>query len=147
MLLLGNILGAHSWVHILDACCLISFLEYDFSFLILFISICGLCFSKSLGTYCDLYWLFSLVVVHPKTQQKGHFDPPITKKSTNVWGIRISDKHWALSNNINHEEPYQFWFCNGMQIHGALFNWPPPPPNVNFEMGLGKSFKFNSQSC
>lgn len=21
------------------------------------------------------------------------------------------------------------------------------PPNVNFEMGLGKSFKFNSQSC
>jgi hypothetical protein len=37
-------------------------------------------------------------------------------------GMPISDQHQALSNNINDKEPYQFWFCNGMQIHGALFN-------------------------
>jgi len=42
--------------------------------------------------------------------------------------MRINDKHQELSSNINDKEPYQFWFCNGMQTHGAFFHSPPPPP-------------------
>ncbi len=145
MLLLGNILGAHSWVHI--GCMLPHLIPQVWFFIPNFVHHH---FWLTLFQECGyLLWFVLISFISCSASQnstKGPLWSTHHQKKYKFVGMRISDKHRALSNNINDQEPYQFWFCNGMQIHGALFiNWPPL--NVNFEMGLGKSFKFNSQSC
>ncbi len=69
-----------TWVHVAPFHWLNKFFVSNFAY-----HIFGLIFYKSLGTYCDSYWLIKLVVMHPRAPKENVDNAPLWLTITNFY--------------------------------------------------------------
>jgi len=82
-----------TWVHVASLHCLNKIFISNFAY-----HIFGLIFYKSLGTYCDSYWLIKLVVVHPRAPKENVGNGPLWLTTSQIFIMKLweSSFHWHL---------------------------------------------------